>query len=67
MSQNSDLFLRYKFTDRGGSGVYDVYPADDHMTMLKLMGEVRLKPDDLEGESNGDTDDVRGSEGKNPC
>ena len=38
-----DLFLRYKFTDRGGNRVFDVYPADDHLTRLSLKGEVRLK------------------------
>jgi len=60
---NKDLFLRYKFTDRGGKRVYDVFPADDHMTMLTNMGEVRLKThgsntDIDKGEGNGYKDDV---------
>ena len=42
-----DLFLRYKFTDRGGKDVYSVYTADDRMQMKHVIGEVRLHPDEL--------------------
>jgi len=42
---NKDLFFKHKFTDRGGKEVYDVFPADDHMTMLTNMGEIRIDPE----------------------
>lgn len=42
-----DLFLKYIFTDRGGSKVYEVYHADDHMMMKNKLGEVRLKERDI--------------------
>lgn len=37
-----DLFLHYQFTDRGDSNVYDIYPADESMTMNHCLGRIRL-------------------------
>jgi hypothetical protein len=39
-----DLFLLYKFTDRGGNLVYDIYKADDNKTRKNKLGETRMKP-----------------------
>ena len=44
---HKELFLRYKFTDRGGKDVYDVYSSDDRLRMKHVIGEVRLHPDGL--------------------
>lgn len=40
-----DLYLKYKFTDRGGAKVYDAYAADDRLELKKPLFEVRLKED----------------------
>lgn len=40
-----DLYLNYKFTDRGGEGVYQVYTAEDRMRMKHPLGEIRFAPD----------------------
>jgi hypothetical protein len=38
----NDLHLKYKFTDRGGNLVYEKYDAEDRITLLKPLGEIRL-------------------------
>jgi hypothetical protein len=38
----NDLHLKYKFTDRGGNKVYEKYAAEDRITLLEPMGEIRL-------------------------
>lgn len=43
-----DLHLKYKFTDRGGSNVYEKYHAEDRITLMKPLGEVRLKDNKIE-------------------
>jgi hypothetical protein len=58
--EQGDLFFKYVFTDRGGNSVYHVYPADDHMTMLNKLGEIRIAPDTLTGEDN-DPDGIQNS------
>ena len=50
MEDEKDLYFKYKFTDRGGARVYDVYPQCDHMTMKYKIGQVRLKDSDIERE-----------------
>lgn len=46
---NQDLLLRYKFTDRGGSHVYDIYRMPANMEIMQrpenIVGEIRMKPD----------------------
>ena len=43
-----DLCLFYTFTDRGGKDVYNVYHLDDHMTMKRKLGQVRLDRRDID-------------------
>ena len=42
-----DLFLHFKFTDRGGNGVFDIYPGKDNLTMDHRLGELRLDPNTM--------------------
>lgn len=39
-----DLFLHYKFTDRGGKQVFDIHPASDRLMLKNCLGEIRLDP-----------------------
>ena len=50
MNDLYDLFLKYIFTDRGGSRVYEIYPAEDHMELKHKIGEIRLKESEFKGE-----------------
>jgi hypothetical protein len=43
-SEMHDMFLRYKFTDRGGSNVFEKYHIEDRLCMKTPLGEIRLKP-----------------------
>jgi hypothetical protein len=43
----NDLFLLFKFTDRGGNGVYTKYAASDAKRQVEPLGEIRLPPDEL--------------------
>ena len=46
---DKDLSLIYKFTDRGGNAVYDVYPGTRMWHKLEdRLGEIRLAPDAIE-------------------
>jgi hypothetical protein len=38
----NDLHLKFKFVDRGGSKVYDMYDAEDRITLLEPLGELRI-------------------------
>ena len=42
--QDRDLFLRYRFTDRGNRHVYDVYPISERMSANpdKMHGVIRM-------------------------
>ena len=40
--KNKDIFLRHKFTDRGGAEVYDAFAADDRLGMENKLFEIRL-------------------------
>jgi hypothetical protein len=62
----TDLFLHYKFTDRGGKLVYEKYAASDRITMFESLGELRLMPiEEAEEQLNvielGAKDDAGGS------
>jgi hypothetical protein len=41
---NHDLYLQYKFTDRGGNHVYEKYRDTDRMCQKEPLGEIRIKP-----------------------
>lgn len=43
----NDLFLHYRFTDRGGKEVFDVYLASDNKRLKNCLGQVRLDPEDF--------------------
>jgi len=38
-----DLYLRYKFTDRRGADVFDIFPGEDIKRQQELLGELWLK------------------------
>ena len=65
-----DLYLRYKFTDRGGRDVYDIFDGDDAKRQRDQLGEIRI-PDgqgDLRVELNFNADkSVTRVEAKEPC
>ena len=44
-AMGKDLHLHFKFTDRGGSSVYDVFLAEDRLRMKESLGEIRISPD----------------------
>lgn len=37
-----DLFLKYKFTDRGGRDAYEIYEAEDNKRLSKPLGGMRI-------------------------
>ena len=39
-----DLYLHFKYTDRDGNGVFDIYPGKDHLTMKHPLGKLILNP-----------------------
>jgi hypothetical protein len=39
-----DLFLHYRFTDRGGKYCFDIYAQSDSKTRKEILGEIRLSP-----------------------
>ncbi len=41
---NKSLHLEYKFTNRGGYDVYEIFPAEDNKRMRKPLGLVKLPP-----------------------
>lgn len=49
MPDNKDLYLKYKFTDRGGSHVFDIYYMPAGIDIMQrpddIVGEVRMEPD----------------------
>jgi hypothetical protein len=40
-----DIHLRYKFTDRGGSNVYDAYTGEDRLKQDTVLFIIRIHPD----------------------
>lgn len=49
MKPNQDVLLKFKFTDRAGRNVYDVYPMPDGVDIMlsgdKLITELRSPAD----------------------
>ena len=43
-----DLYLVYKFTDRGGQGVYDAFHSDDRLKMQNKLFEIRIRDDQVQ-------------------
>ena len=39
---SKDIHLRFKFTDRGGSRVFDAYDADERLVMHNRLFEIRI-------------------------
>ena len=37
-----DLFLKFRFTDRGGSSVYEIFEAEDNKRLKNPLGEIRI-------------------------
>ena len=50
-----NLFLKYRFTDRGGRKVYEIYDSEDIKRLLHPLGEARFpneKDDVIDGKGN---------------
>jgi hypothetical protein len=47
---NHDLYLQYKFTDRGGNHVYEKYRDTDRLCQKEPLGEIRIKPKEDRGQ-----------------
>jgi hypothetical protein len=63
---NQDLYLKYKFTDRGGQHVFDIYHMPANMEIMQrpenIVGEIRMEPDwedavTVEAPADADNDD----------
>ena len=45
--KDNNLHLEFKFTDRGGRDVFEIFPADDNKRMRKPLGFIRMMPQGL--------------------
>ncbi len=39
-----NLHLEYKYTDRGGRQVFEIFNAEDNKRMLHPLGQIRMTP-----------------------